>query len=177
MFTVMQDNNKNKNKNNSNNKNNSINEVVEHNKESENEQRTTKGVDLELITSGVWVPIANVLMADNAIKMAIFSPGIASILQANYIALDQFIGQLAYKLLYTMDSNEPTINNNNSNINNNTSTTTTSDHEDYSYCYQPSLTFEQIKKVQERIYQHNKTIEFYKKWNLPIYYQLQFGEF
>ena len=38
---------------------------------------------VDLVTAGVWVPIATALMADAAIKMAIFSPGIASILQVS----------------------------------------------------------------------------------------------
>jgi len=40
-----------------------------------------RGIDVDLVTAGVWIPIATTLMADPAIKMAIFSPGIASILQ------------------------------------------------------------------------------------------------
>ena len=44
--------------------------------------------EIDLVTAGVWVPIATALMADAAIKMAIFSPGIASILQANYTAVE-----------------------------------------------------------------------------------------
>lgn len=37
--------------------------------------------EVDLVTEGVWVPIATALQADPAIKMAIFSPGIASVLQ------------------------------------------------------------------------------------------------
>jgi hypothetical protein len=40
-------------------------------------------MDVDLLTCGVWVPIATALICDAGIKMAIFSPGIASILQAN----------------------------------------------------------------------------------------------
>ena len=40
--------------------------------------------EVDLVTAGVWVPIATALMADAGVKMAIFSPGIASILQQNY---------------------------------------------------------------------------------------------
>ena len=58
---------------------------------------TRMGVDL--VTAGVWVPISTALMADAGIKMAIFSPGIASILQSNYLALDKFLAGLASRLL------------------------------------------------------------------------------
>ena len=40
-------------------------------------------VEIDLVTAGVWVPIATALMTDPAIQMAIFSPGIASILQVS----------------------------------------------------------------------------------------------
>jgi len=39
-------------------------------------------MDVDLLTNSVWVPIATALMTDAGIKMAIFSPGIAGILQA-----------------------------------------------------------------------------------------------
>ncbi len=42
---------------------------------------TTPVVDL--ITMGIWIPLATVLTADPAMKMAIFSQGIAHVLQAN----------------------------------------------------------------------------------------------
>jgi hypothetical protein len=35
---------------------------------------------------------------------------------------------------------------------------------------------ETIQKAQQRIYAHPKTAEFAKRWNLPIYYQLRFGD-
>ena len=59
----------------------------------------TSNMDVDLLTAGVWVPIVTALMADAAIKMAVFSPGIASILQANYTALDAFCSQLATTML------------------------------------------------------------------------------
>jgi conserved oligomeric Golgi complex subunit 2 len=40
----------------------------------------------------------------------------------------------------------------------------------------PSLTPDHTRAAQDRIYVHPKTAEFSKKWNLPIYYQLRFGE-
>jgi hypothetical protein len=42
-----------------------------------------KKIEVDLVTAGVWVPIATALMTDPTIKMAIFSPGIASILQVS----------------------------------------------------------------------------------------------
>lgn len=43
-----------------------------------------RNLDIDLVVAGVWIPIATTLMADPAIKMAIFSPGIASILQVKF---------------------------------------------------------------------------------------------
>lgn len=45
------------------------------------EGNITLQTGVDLITSGVWVPIVTALKADPAIRMAIFSPGIANILQ------------------------------------------------------------------------------------------------
>ena len=115
---------------------------------------SSNSVDVDVLTEGVWVPIATALMADAGIKMAIFSPGIASILQANYLALDHFLADLALRLL------------NPSQI---------SKHKEGIY-YQPEITPSQIERAQDRIYAHAKTAEFIKRWNLPIYYQLRFGE-
>ena len=42
------------------------------------------------------------------------------------------------------------------------------------YC--PEITVEAIARAQARVYAHSKTAEFTKKWNLPIYYQLRFGD-
>lgn len=95
-------------------------------------------MEVDLVTAGVWVPIATALLADPAIKMAVFSPGIARILQSNYVVLDSFLASLAENLL-TLDDDT-------------------------------------IQAAQDRIYSHPKTAEFAKKWNLPIYYQLRFGE-
>ena len=38
-------------------------------------------MEVDLVVSGVWVPVVTALMADPGIKTAIFSPGIANILQ------------------------------------------------------------------------------------------------
>lgn len=110
--------------------------------------------DVDLLTAGVWVPIATALMADAGIKMAIFSPGIASILQTNYIVLDRFLSVLARRLL-AVDEREGS---------------------DQGSGSSTDLTFARIKEAQDRIYSHPKTSEFSKKWNLPIYYQLRFGD-
>jgi len=45
------------------------------------EREEWKNVEVDLVTAGVWVPIATALMADSKIQMSIFSPGIATILQ------------------------------------------------------------------------------------------------
>lgn len=124
---------------------------------SENEMNSTMGVDL--ITAGVWVPISTALMADAGIKMAIFSPGIASILQSNYIALDTFLAELAERLLTPTERDIALTDRYPSTKNMNVKP------EDRA-----------IEAAQDRIYSHPKTGEFARKWNLPIYYQLRFGE-
>jgi hypothetical protein len=49
---------------------------------------------------------------------------------------------------------------------------------DFSHLYfQPTITPKSIEHAQSRLYSHLTTIEFSKKWNLPIYYQLRFAEF
>jgi hypothetical protein len=42
--------------------------------------------------------------------------------------------------------------------------------------YQPIINKKSIQTVQSRLYAHPMTIDYAKKWNLPIYYQLRFGE-
>lgn len=42
--------------------------------------------------------------------------------------------------------------------------------------FHPSISCEYIANVQSRLYKHSMTADFAKKWNLPIYYQLRFGE-
>jgi len=120
---------------------------------------STKMMGVDLVTSGVWVPIATALMADAGIKMAIFSPGIASILQSNYVALDTFLGELAERLL-SVGSDE----------------NGSSARDSLSPTMHVVLDKSAIEAAQDRIYMHPKTAEFSKKWNLPIYYQLRFGE-
>eukprot|EP00594_Rhizosolenia_setigera_P004895 CAMPEP_0178943356 /NCGR_PEP_ID=MMETSP0789-20121207/2541_1 /TAXON_ID=3005 /ORGANISM="Rhizosolenia setigera, Strain CCMP 1694" /LENGTH=861 /DNA_ID=CAMNT_0020622941 /DNA_START=41 /DNA_END=2623 /DNA_ORIENTATION=+ len=119
------------------------------------------GVDL--VTCGVWVPIATALMnGDHNVQMAIFSPGIANVLQANYTSIDRFLSSLSVKLLKntTLDA-----------------TANTSDNDSLVLPLNiPSVSPETIVGAQERIFDHSITREFYKKWNLPIYYQLRFAE-
>ena len=43
--------------------------------------------------------------------------------------------------------------------------------------YQPTLDSSSIERAQSRLYSHPTTVEYYKRWNLPIYYQLRFAEF
>ncbi|KAI2502977.1 protein of unknown function (DUF3510) [Fragilaria crotonensis] len=115
--------------------------------------------EVDLVTAGVWVPIATALMADAGVKMAIFSPGIASILQKNYLALDNFLSELASRLL-----SSETV-----------STTASAGSLEHLY-YSPDISTETVARAQARVYAHPKTAEFTKKWNLPIYYQLRFGD-
>ena len=42
--------------------------------------------------------------------------------------------------------------------------------------FSPKLNKRVIQKCQSRIHHHPATTNFFKKWNLPIYYQLRFGE-
>lgn len=121
--------------------------------------------EVDLVTDGVWVPICTALMADAGIKMAIFSPGIATILQANYKALDTFLAELAGRLLSGGDDKENT---NADDFQN--------DESLLNLYYRPQVTMSTIRMAQRRIYLHPKTSEFSKKWNLPIYYQLRFGD-
>jgi len=122
-------------------------------------------VEVDLITDGVWVPIATALMADAGIKMAIFSPGLADILQSNYVTLDKFLSELARRLFkeQSVDPSRKTM---------------MPDEESAAekLYYSPRVSAKTIRRAQERIYVHAKTAEFSKKWNLPIYYQLRFGD-
>jgi len=131
-------------------------------------------MQIDLVTGGVWVPIATALMTDQAIQLAIFSPGIASILQSNYLALDKVIVELAITLL---GSAHNTSSKNDSVV---TSPNTSSGNRDRlaltSLFYTPVVTQEMISAAQQRIQRHQISSEFSKKWNLPIYYQLRFGE-
>jgi conserved oligomeric Golgi complex subunit 2 len=119
-------------------------------------------VHIDLITDGVWVPIATAVMADAGIKMAIFSPGIASILQSNYVTLDTFLSNLAERLLCTPNTSNDTPSKNLEPTEN--------------LYFSPKISATKVQLAQSRIYNHPKTAEFSKRWNLPIYYQLRFGD-
>jgi hypothetical protein len=93
---------------------------------------------VDLVTCGVWVPVVTALMADTGIKMAIFSPGIASVLQANYSALETFLSELASSLLTPPSS--PTSAITMSGKNTKESQPTTADIGNFSHLYyQPNL--------------------------------------
>jgi len=127
-------------------------------------------MEIDLVTCGVWVPVATALTADPGIKMAIFSPGIAYVLQANYSALDTFLSELAGSLLTPPLHEEE----------DESETKTNEDVElgDFSHLYyQPRLNSQSIENAQKRLYAHPTTVDYYKRWNLPIYYQLRFAEF
>lgn len=127
------------------------------------------GMEVDLVTCGVWVPVATALIADPGIKMAIFSPGIANVLQANYSALDTFLSELANSLLSqsaSTDREEEKVDREDMELGN------------FSHLYyRPEIDSEAIERAQRRLYAHSTTADYYKKWNLPIYYQLRFGEF
>ena len=120
---------------------------------------------VDLLTMGIWVPLATVLTADSTMKMAIFSPGIAHVLQANYTILDTCISNLASSLL--LSSNLSSINHQKD-----------GDVESLHHLYHCPRQLSQscLQKAQHRIQSHGTTLEFYKKFNLPIYYQLRFAE-
>lgn len=122
-------------------------------------------VEVDLITDGVWVPIVTALMADAGIKMAIFSPGIASILQSNYTVLDTFLSDLASRLLTYQDTDAVSK-----------APGPINESPTEKLYFTPKVSEKSIRLAQERIYSHAKTAEFTKKWNLPIYYQLRFGD-
>ena len=127
-------------------------------------------MEIDLITCGVWVPVATALMADPGIKMAIFSPGMANVLQANYNALDTFLSELASVLL--SESSSTTVGSGES------SKLLLGGGGDYSCLYYtPVLTAKSIECAQSRLYAHPSTVDYYRRWNLPIYYQLRFAEF
>jgi len=126
-------------------------------------------MEVDLVTCGVWVPVATALMADPGIKMAIFSPGIANVLQANYSALDTFLSELANSLLVPPDMSQEEEKEEEK---------TSIETGDFSHLYyRPNIKAEAIERAQARLYAHPTTVEFSKRWNLPIYYQLRFAEF
>lgn len=140
-------------------------------------------MEVDLVTCGVWVPVATALMADTGIKMAIFSPGIANVLQANYSALDTFLSELASSLLTPpppSPSSLPSaiLSKSGGTTIDSQLTTLGGELGNFSHLYyQPNLNSSSIERAQSRLYSHPTTVEYYKRWNLPIYYQLRFAEF
>eukprot|EP00986_Skeletonema_menzelii_P006064 scaffold2300_cov138-Skeletonema_menzelii.AAC.1 len=131
----------------------------------------TSRMEVDLVTCGVWVPVATALMADPGIKMAIFSPGIANVLQANYSALDTFLSELASSLLrQSPQQQEEDVKKGQEK--------TSIETGNFSHLYfRPTIQADAIERAQARLYAHPTTVEFSKRWNLPIYYQLRFAEF
>jgi hypothetical protein len=132
----------------------------------------TKVMDVDLVTCGVWVPVATALMADPGIKNAIFSPGIANVLQANYSALDTFLSELASSLLQL-----PHGSSEDNGVNQEEEKTSIESGDFSQFYYRANITAGAIEHAQTRLYAHPTTAEFFKRWNLPIYYQLRFAEF
>jgi len=138
---------------------------------------TTPVVDL--LTMGIWIPLATVLTADPTMKMAIFSPGIAQVLQANYTTLDTCITNLASSLLSSTSTTSFIATTSSSSSHQPCSTLDTKEDIEnlQAFYYHPTyLTSASIQKAQQRISSHGTTVDFYKKFNLPIYYQLRFAE-
>ena len=132
---------------------------------------TASRMEVDLVTCGVWVPVATALMADPGIKMAIFSPGIANVLQANYSALDTFLSELAGSLLRQLPQEEE-------DAKKREEEKTSIETGNFSHLYyRPTIQADAIERAQARLYAHPTTVEFSKRWNLPIYYQLRFAEF
>ena len=144
---------------------------------------------VDLITAGVWVPILTALLTDPAIRMAIFSPGIASIFQQNYSVLDHFVSNLAVNLLdppsaKTNTSTATEVPSDSSNSITASPSKQLSRNDDIdedqmaltALYYRPQIDSRILQSAQSRIYSHPMTSEYSKKWNLPIYYQLRFGQ-
>lgn len=132
----------------------------------------SKVMDVDLVTCGVWVPVATALMADPGIKNAIFSPGIANVLQANYSALHTFLSELASSLLQL-----PQGSSEDNGVNQDEEKTSIESGDFSQFYYRANITADAIEHAQTRLYAHPTTAEFFKRWNLPIYYQLRFAEF
>jgi hypothetical protein len=98
--------------------------------------------------------------------------------KANYSTLDIFLSKLACNLLSTKTTSSSTTNNTtDSSIEPETNLKLKEEESILaSYYYNPSITNETIQDAQDRLCAHPMTREFGKKWNLPIYYQLRFGE-
>lgn len=144
---------------------------TDNDQEQQQQDMSHKVVEIDLITAGVWVPIVTALLTDPVMKVAIFSPGIANIFQRNYLVLDMFLSELAKNLL-TMNKDDLDA----------AQAPRDDDVEDDDEAaitdlyYQPKIGAQTIQTVQSRMYAHPMTLDYSKRWNLPIYYQLRFGE-
>ncbi len=93
-------------------------------------------------------------------------------IKANYIALETFLSELASNLLKSSSSTHSKYSENNDALNE-----LNADEIALKKLYFiPEISKDTIYSVQSRLYEHSMTREFSKKWNLPIYYQLRFGE-
>lgn len=92
--------------------------------------------------------------------------------KANYVALDTFLSELAANLLKPTSSTQNETSKSNIALNG-----VNNDEMVFKTLYfNPEITVDTISIVQSRLYKHSMTSDFAKKWNLPIYYQLRFGE-
>jgi len=140
----------------------------------------SNAMEVDLVTAGVWIPIATALMADPSVRMQLFSPGIASILQANYMALDVFLSELPERLLKedSKASKDPEdAKNGMVEGSGGVVIPEASVHiSDLYFTSTKRISQEAIEAAKSRIYVHPMTSQFSKKWNLPIYYQLRFAD-
>ena len=139
--------------------------------------QTTPTLDIDLITMGIWVPLLQSFLNDPTLGRSIFSPGIASIVQTNYTTLvEEGLYHLAERIFESggVPSSMVLLDR----LPSSQSRESQQFYGKYSkyYTAPQQLSKEQIRIIQERIYQHPMTGEFMKRWNLPIYYQLRFGE-
>lgn len=161
----------------------------EDNNENGNHVDTDCKVEIDLITAGVWVPIVTALLTDPVMKVAIFSPGIASIFQRNYLVLDTFLSELAGNLLTSSDdeidtrkgTGEHIVGGSNGGgvlgVGAGAGTEEDDDKAAITHLYyRPKVDAKTIHSVQSRLYTHPMTLDYSKRWNLAIYYQLRFAE-
>ena len=144
------------------------------NDDDDDDAKTTTTVEVDLMTEGLWVPLIQTFLTDATLRRCIFSPGLARRVQTNYQTLveetlyhwaDRILGPHAADVASTTTTSSSTALN-----------TANGEYGQYYHPLQYQLSREQIRHVQMRINQHPVTTEFMKRWNLPIYYQLRFGE-
>jgi hypothetical protein len=96
------------------------------------------------------------------------------LLKANYIALDAFLSELAENLLKPLPSSE--TQSDDTENKDSFARANVEEMELEKLYFKPSINTDVIDSAQSRLYKHSMTADFSKKWNLPIYYQLRFGE-